>query len=166
MAREMARDLGRNDHSIASSTGSHHGSVSSDSSWDPENEAECSTGRKFPELRDTAKKYGKWNPRATDKDNTDNYYLDTSAIGRAFPDFTQGLDSEDTSVLSVEDGRGARPGNRQRVPSSRVVRQEYSDNVDAVVNVSNYRVMGTPPLADIKYVTWGRIASCMLLTCP
>lgn len=152
LAREMARDLGRNDLSIASSTGSHHGSISSDEdSWDPENEAECSTGRKFPELRDTAKKYGKWNAISADKDNnTDNYYLDTSAIGRAFPDFTQGLDSDISSAFSIEEGRGTKPGVKQRVPSSRVVRQEYSDNVDAVVNISSYRIMGTPPLVDVK----------------
>lgn len=152
LAREMARDLGRNDLSIASSTGSHHGSVSSDEdSWDPENEAECSTGRKFPELRDTAKKYGKWNAVSADKDNnTDNWRLDTSAIGRAFPDFTQGLDSDISSAFSVEEARGTKAGVKQRAPSSRAVRQEYSDNVDAVVNVSNYRIMGTPPLGDMK----------------
>jgi hypothetical protein len=63
LIREMARDLNRHDHSCASSTGSHHGTVSDDSTidFDPENEAIMSTrqmdlniSQRLPELRDPA----------------------------------------------------------------------------------------------------------------
>ncbi|KAG4444408.1 hypothetical protein IFR05_000173 [Cadophora sp. M221] len=112
-----------NDRSFASSTGSKHGSISSASSssskhgtvsrdsttrsteFDPErDEALVSTQRmdfdvsqKLPQLRDTARKYGRWAPR-----KHDDFKINTSAIGRAFPDFTQG----DTELsLSIEQPR-------------------------------------------------------------
>jgi len=112
------------DRSYASSTGSNHGTVSSSSSgtgssrhgtisgdstrstdFDPErDEALMSTQRmdfdvsqKLPQIRDTARKYGRWAPR-----RTDDFKINTSAIGRAFPDFTQG----DTEMsLSIEQPR-------------------------------------------------------------
>ncbi|KAH6720781.1 centrosome microtubule-binding domain of Cep57-domain-containing protein [Leptodontidium sp. MPI-SDFR-AT-0119] len=109
-----------NDRSFASSTGSKHGSISSASSskhgtvsrdsttsteFDPErDEALVSTqamdfdvSQKLPQLRDTARKYGRWAPR-----KHDDFKINTSAIGRAFPDFTQG----DTELsLSIEQPR-------------------------------------------------------------
>ncbi|KAH7327226.1 centrosome microtubule-binding domain of Cep57-domain-containing protein [Rhexocercosporidium sp. MPI-PUGE-AT-0058] len=109
-----------NDRSFASSTGSKHGSISSASSskhgtvsqdstrsteFDPErDEALVSTQRmdfdvsqKLPQIRDTARKYGRWAPR-----KQDDFKINTSAIGRAFPDFTQG----DTELsLSIEQPR-------------------------------------------------------------
>ena len=53
--------------------------------------------QKLPQIRDTARKYGRWAPR-----RTDDFKINTSAIGRAFPDFTQG----DTEMsLSIEQPR-------------------------------------------------------------
>ncbi|KAL2061351.1 hypothetical protein VTL71DRAFT_7624 [Oculimacula yallundae] len=118
-------NLKRSDRSFASSTGSKHGSVtgsvsskhgssqhgtiSRDSTrstdFDPErDEALVSTQRmdfdvsqKLPQLRDTARKYGQWQPR-----KQEDFKINTSAIGRAFPDFTQG----DTELsLSIEQPR-------------------------------------------------------------
>lgn len=110
-----------NDRSFASSTGSKHGTVSTSSigsrhgtvsgdstrstDFDPErDEALMSTQRmdfdvsqKLPQIRDTARKYGRWAPR-----KTEDFKINTSAIGRAFPDFTQG----DTEMsLSIEQPR-------------------------------------------------------------
>ncbi|KFY35624.1 hypothetical protein V494_05745 [Pseudogymnoascus sp. VKM F-4513 (FW-928)] len=148
LIREMARDLNRHDHSCASSTGSHHGTVSDDSTmdFDPENEAIMSTrqmdlniSQRLPELRDTAKKYGRWNGN---RQQTNEFVINTSAIGRAFPDFSQG-GSSDESSFHVEVGRGAK--TRQRVPS-RVPQTEYSDNIDSpVVSIGDFKILSTPP---------------------
>lgn len=148
LIREMARDLNRHDHSCASSTGSHHGTVSDDSTmdFDPENEAIMSTrqmdlniSQRLPELRDTAKKYGRWNGN---RQQTNEFVINTSAIGRAFPDFSQG-GSSDESSFHVEVGRGAK--TKQRVPS-RVPQTEYSDNIDSpVVSIGDFKILSTPP---------------------
>ncbi|KFZ14660.1 hypothetical protein V501_03133 [Pseudogymnoascus sp. VKM F-4519 (FW-2642)] len=148
LIREMARDLNRHDHSCASSTGSHHGTVSDDSTidFDPENEAIMSTrqmdlniSQRLPELRDTAKKYGRWNGN---RQQTNDFIINTSAIGRAFPDFSQG-GSSDESSFHVEVGRGTK--TRQRVPS-RVPQTEYSDNIDSpVVSIGDFKILSTPP---------------------
>lgn len=107
----MARDVSRHSDSVASSTGSKHGTVSPDSTlstdFNPErDEALVSTiqldtqsSQKLPHIRDTAKKCGRWAPRPQT-----TYVVDTSAIGRAFPDFSGGVSSDDN--ISVEIGRG------------------------------------------------------------
>src|ERR1700722_16235083 len=100
LIREMSRDLNKTNHSCASSTGSHHGTVSDStvSDFDPENEAVMSTrqldlnlSQRLPALRDTAKKYGRWNGG-----RQQDFAINTSAIGRAFPDFSQGGSSDDS----------------------------------------------------------------------
>lgn len=169
---EMARDLGRNEDSIASSTGSNHGTVSDDStltesvigqtqqsqqpkqtdcfddsdsmSFHPErDEAINSTGQfntsyshKLPELRDTAKKYGRWAPRPAQV----SYVIDTSAIGRAFPDFSGGMSSDDD--LSREIGRG------KTVRTTNELSIRYTENPDhpdsPVVTLDNVQILNTP----------------------
>ncbi|RFU26403.1 hypothetical protein B7463_g9927, partial [Scytalidium lignicola] len=140
----MSRDINKTFNSAASSTGSFHGTVSADTTmdFDPENEAIMSTrqidnlSQKLPQLRDTAKKYGRWAPRPSQDD-----IINTSAIGRAFPDFSQGDSSDDN--MSVEVGRGAK--TRQRTPS-RGPRLEYSDNIDSpVVTIGDFQILKTPP---------------------
>lgn len=167
LIRELARDLKTNkaDHSYASSTGSRHGTVSSDStmtgkSFNPENEAIHSTGQwnfsynpaqydftfeqnqsqnvsqKLPQLRDTAKKSSRWSTARQEP-----FIINTSALGQAFPDFSQGGSSEDD--MSVEVGRG--PSTRPRV-ASRGPQPQYSDNIDSpVVRIRDFEVRGTPP---------------------
>lgn len=113
--------------------------------FDPENEAIMSTRRmdldfsqKLPEIRDTAKKVGRWNGGR----QTNDFVINTSAIGRAFPDFSQGGSSDD-STFHIEVGRGAK--TRQRTPS-RMPRVEYSDNVDSpVVSIGDFKILSTPP---------------------
>lgn len=146
LIREMARDLNRHDHSVASSTGSHHGTVSDStvSDFDPENEAIMSTrqmdmnSQRLPELRDTAKKYGRWNGG-----RQPDFVINTSAIGRAFPDFSQGGSSDDS--MEIEVGRGAK--TRQRTPTQ-MTRPEYSNNdIDSpIVTIGDFRILNTPPM--------------------
>jgi hypothetical protein len=144
--RGMSQDPNNTNHSCASSTGSHHGTVSDStvSDFDPENEAIMSTrqmdlnfSQKLPELRDTAKKYGRWNGgRQSD------FVINTSAIGRAFPDFSQGGSSDDS--MSIEVGRGAK--TRQRT-SSQQTRPQYSNNIDSpVVTIGDFQILSTPPM--------------------
>ena len=80
---------------------------------DIDNDASLSTrqidnlAQKLPELRDSAQKYKKPFPLKREAE----YYIDTSAIGRAFPDFSQGSRSLDNSGMSIEVGRGAAKEN-------------------------------------------------------
>ena len=109
--------------SVASSTGSQHGSItlSPDDTtnnctndfnidFDPErDEAICSTleiKRDYkrtiiPELRDTAKKYGRWSPRRPQQE----VIINTSALAQAFPDFSQPGTPNDTFSLEAPRGR-------------------------------------------------------------
>jgi hypothetical protein len=143
LIREMSRDLNRTNHSVASSTGSHHGTVSDStiSDFDPENEAIMSTrqldnSQRLPELRDTAKKYGRWSARPQQ-----DFVINTSAIGRAFPDFSQGGSSDDS--MEIEVGRGAK--TRQRTPS-KIPRAESSDTIDSpAVKLGEFEILSTPP---------------------
>lgn len=156
LAREMARDLNRHDYSVASSTGSHHGTISDDSmDFDPENpdnDVAFSTQRmdydisgKLPQLRDTAKKYGRWSGGSAQQNTTQDFYLNTSAIGRAFPDFSQSGDTDD-SQFSIEQGRGIK--TQKRVSSARTARAEFDDHVNSPpVNMKDFQIMGTPPIS-------------------
>ena len=102
LLREMSYNLNRS-QSVASSTGSNHGTVSPDSTmttnftFNPErDEVFNSTGLfdldrhpHLPNIRDTAKKYGRWTPRQPEIE------FDSSALARAFPNFTQAGPSDD-----------------------------------------------------------------------
>ena len=76
---------------------------------DSNNEASLSTRQiddlapKLPELRASAQKYKRHFPAKREPE----YYIDTSAIGRAFPDFSQGSIPSEESGMSIEVGRGA-----------------------------------------------------------
>lgn len=147
LRREMSRDLDQFNLSIASSTGSCHGTVSTDSTmtdFDPEkDDAIMSTrqlndeySQKLPEIRNTAKKYGRWSPRRPD------FVINTSAIGRAFPDFSQGGSSDDS--MSIELPRG--PKSKQQPSAKNEPLTDYSDNIASspFLNVGSAQVINTP----------------------
>jgi len=146
--------------SVASSTGSQHGSItlSPDDTtnnctndfnidFDPErDEAICSTleiKRDYkrtiiPELRDTAKKYGRWSPRRPQQE----VIINTSALAQAFPDFSQPGTPNDTFSLEAPRGRkGKHPANT--ITSSNL---EYTSDANTpMINLSsNLRLMQTP----------------------
>jgi FtsZ-binding cell division protein ZapB len=146
----MARDLNKTDHSCASSTGSHHGTVSDTSDdFNPDNPDEevfqstqqmnFDLSQRLPELRDTAKKYGRWNGGRQPE-----FAINTSALGRAFPDFSQGGSSDDS--MDIEVGRGAKTRQRGQA-QTQIPRAQYSDDVDSpVVTICNVQILGTPPM--------------------
>ena len=83
--------------------------------FDPDNDEALQSTRQFddvveklPQLRASAQKYSRFNqPRPQSEPD---YAIDTSAIGRAFPDFTQGGNPSDSAPdsgsASIEIGRG------------------------------------------------------------
>ncbi|KAI9766634.1 MAG: hypothetical protein M1840_006445 [Geoglossum simile] len=155
LVREMSRDLNRSSRTDSRAFLSDHGSIpdTTVSDFDPENEALMSTRQlenttnRLPELRVSARKFARRN-------NTDiDFVMDTSAIGRAFPDFTMGGSSDDGSD-SIELGRGGKKAARGpygRGMSSR----EFSSNAPYSVGdesirsskamIGNFEVLSTPP---------------------
>ncbi len=106
------------------------------------------TSQRLPELRASAKKYGRYSRPEPD------FIIDTSAIGRAFPDFSQGGSSSDDLSLSIEIGRGTKKGSKG-TPSRFGRSREFSSNGPAAVGddtfgtekamIGTYEVMFTPP---------------------
>ena len=149
LIREMSRDPGRTRPSSRSSKGSSNKAESTTSDFDPGNEALMSTQRlenttqRLPELRASAQKYGRYNRPEPD------YAINTSAIGRAFPDFSQGGISSDEESMSIEIGRGL-PKGENRKSDSLARSGDYSNIGDNSLDyspamVGNYQVMSTPP---------------------
>ncbi|MCJ1245070.1 hypothetical protein MMC30_002271 [Trapelia coarctata] len=159
LIREMARDLHRTRPASRSSRRSDPMADLTNTTFDPDNEAMMSTQRldddnisqQLPELRNSAKKYGRYNPPEP------SFVIDTSAMGRAFPDFTQaGPSSTDSSSLPVEHGR--QPGNADNGKSRRPGRsrdlsldddEDYSKQFSPCM-IGDYQVMYTPPLTRPK----------------
>lgn len=150
------RDFDQSLQSIASSTGSNHGTISTDSTmttFDPvKDEAIMSTRQMddlsrgethLPQIRDTARKVGRWGPKPPE------FLINTSAIGRAFPDFTQGESSDDS--MSFEIARGPKT---QRNPSNGKIEPltEYSDSVASspVIFHEDFHLITTPKRGQPK----------------
>ena len=134
------------------------------SDFDPENEAIMSTQQldnnvqKLPNLRASAQKFNRFSrpsrPDPTAQSEPD-YAINTSAIGRAFPDFSQVGTSSDEGSMSIEIGRGAKKASsgpiaklgRSREYSSNIQLDLGEDSLDfAAPMIGNYEVTGTPPL--------------------
>lgn len=156
LIREMSKDMNRTRNSSGSSR--HSLDLASPqptvSDFDPENEAIMSTrqldnnAQKFSELRASAQKYSRFTRPEPD------FAINTSAIGRAFPDFSQGGTSSDEDSLSIEIGRGLKKGSNSKAGRA----NEYSSNAQLSLDgdsmdfsapmIGNYEVTGTPPLAQ------------------
>ncbi|MCJ1400305.1 hypothetical protein MMC11_003510 [Xylographa trunciseda] len=150
LIREMSRDLNRTRPASRSSRASNNNAESTKSDFDPENEALMSTRQletntqRLPELRASAQKYGRYSEPEPD------FAINTSAIGRAFPDFSQGGSSSEDESMSIEIGRGlpkSDNGNDAKVGQS----MDFSSNIGgnsmdfSPAMVGNYQVMSTPP---------------------
>jgi hypothetical protein len=99
--------------------------------------------RRLPRIRDTAKKLGRWAPKPQD------FVINTSAIGRAFPDFTQGESSDDS--MSFEVARGAK--TQRNLSNARVEPlTEYSDNIASspIVFHEDFNLITTPKRGQPK----------------
>ena len=161
LLRELSQDLNKTRNLSASARFSQYsGSPDTTStSFDPDNEALVSTRQlensvqQLPELRASAQKYSRFS-RPEPKSELD-YVIDTSAIGRAFPDFTQGGSSSDDASVSIELGRGIKKGSGtisklgrfNRSPTPVKSNQDDSFDFSAPIIDSHY-ITGTPPLAN------------------
>ncbi|SLM33793.1 PPC89 centrosome localisation domain [Lasallia pustulata] len=105
------------------------------------------TAERLPQLRASAQKYRQYTGPESD------YAINTSALGRAFPDFTQSGTPSDDGDISIEVGRGAkksngtisRPGLSREFSSNAAINpDEDSFNFSAPM-IENYEVMSTPP---------------------
>lgn len=160
LIREMSKDMGKTRNSSGSSRHSH-GTASPEptaSDFDPENEAIMSTrqldnhSQQLPELRASAQKYRRFT-QTTEPD----FAINTSAIGRAFPDFSQGGASSEEDSVSIEIGRGAKRGSsgtigmlgRSREFSSNAQLSLDGESMDfSAPMIGNYEVTTTPPLSQ------------------
>jgi len=154
LVREMSRDLNKSNRSDSRAVLSDHGSIpdSTLSDFDPDNEALMSTRQldnttnQLPELRASARKFARRNNADPD------FVMDTSAIGRAFPDFTMGGSSDDGSD-SIELGRGGKKAARG--PYGHGMSREFSSNAPYSVGddsmrsskamIGRFEVLSTPP---------------------
>lgn len=159
LIREMSKDMNRTRNSSGSSR--HSQSAASPeptaSDFDPENEAIMSTrqfdshSQQLPELRASARKYSRFT-RSVEPD----YAINTSAIGRAFPDFSQGGTSSEDDSVSIEIGRGVKKSSSGTIGKLGRSR-EYSSNAQLSLGdgdsmdfsapmIDNYEVTTTPPM--------------------
>ena len=147
----LLREMNRTRHSSSSSRHSQSPQPTL-SDFDPENEAIMSTrqldnnAQKLPELRASAQKYSK--PRFPEAD----YLIDTSALGRAFPDFSQGNSSDDNEI-SIEIGRGAKKNHYGAIGKEQQARDASSD-LD--LNPEDDSLTFKAPLIDNHQVMYSR----------
>ena len=125
--------------------------------FDPENEALSSTrqidnlAQQLPELRATAQKHTPiFKTQRKEEDFAEDYAIDTSAVARAFPDFSQGSSSFDPSPKaespSIEVGRGVKKSTGKPA-NGHLDGNEDTFNSDAPFPIGGgYQVMYTPPL--------------------
>ncbi|KAI9815968.1 MAG: hypothetical protein M1827_001960 [Pycnora praestabilis] len=152
LVRELARDLNRTNRSAASLAGSNQGSThdSSMTDFDPENEALMSTRQletttqRLPELRASAKKFAHYQRPEPD------FVINTSAIGRAFPNFSQGATSSANGSMSIEIGRGmkeSRSASKRLGPSGQQPPIDLGDESfrSSKGMMRNKEVTSTPP---------------------
>lgn len=114
--------------------------------------------QRLPELRTSAQKYNRFGkPQQKEEDYALDYAIDTSAVARAFPDFTQGSSSFEPDSPSIEIGRGAKKSNGGTI--GKLARsEEYSSNAQLDLNEDSfdsskpmsigggYQLMYTPPI--------------------
>ena len=153
LIHEMSKDMNRTRNSSGSSRQSLDlaSPQPTVSDFDPENEAIMSTrqldnnAQQLPQLRTSAQKFSRFTRPEPD------FAINTSAIGRAFPDFSQGGTSLDDDSQSIEIGRGLKKNKEGRL-------NEYSSNAQLSLDgdsmdfsapiIGNYEVTGTPPLTQ------------------
>lgn len=155
LIRDLSKDLNRTRNSSASSRHSQRTASPehTTSDFDPANEAMESTRplenqvQQLPELRASVQKY---NPsyKRKDEDWEQDFAIDTSAVARAFPDFSQGSSGfepyDRSDSPSIEIGRGAKKSKGE--PIGLDVKEASFDS-DAPFSIGGgYQVMYTPPL--------------------
>ncbi|KAH0560052.1 hypothetical protein GP486_003431 [Trichoglossum hirsutum] len=152
----MSRDINKSNRPGSYAMGSDHGSIpdSTVSDFDPDNEALMSTRQfdnttdRFPDLRASVKKSGRRNNPEVD------FVMNTSAIEKAFPDFSMPGSSSDEGSDSVEIGRGGKKAGKGASHGLGASR-EFSSNAPFGVGddsirsskaiIGSFEVLSTPP---------------------
>ena len=102
------------------------------------------TTQNLPQLRASAQKYKRYNQ--VDAPESE-YAIDTSALERAFPDFTQGRASSEDGSMSIEMGRGIKHGSNGKSGRARDYSSIGDDSMDlSIPTVGGYKIMSTPPV--------------------
>ncbi|KAL6716485.1 hypothetical protein ACLMJK_006052 [Lecanora helva] len=156
LIREMSKDMNRTRNSSGSSRHSASPEPTT-SNFDPENEAIMSTrqldnhSQQLPQRLQSAQKYSRRSPSIEP-----DFAINTSAIGRAFPDFSQGGTSSEDDSISIEVGRGIRKnsvgtigklGRSKEHSSHGQLGLDDGDSMDfSAAVVGDYEVTATPPL--------------------
>lgn len=171
---QLFRDLSKDSNRTRNSSGSSQRSQRSASpqpsvsDFNPEKDEALESTRtidahaqRLPELRASAQKYNMFAKRQRkDEDQTQDYEINTSAVGRAFPDFSQGSSAFENGLEpdspSIEIGRGAKKASGEAL--SKLGRsRDFSSNAHLDVNEDSfdsdkpfdigngYQVMYTPP---------------------
>ena len=157
LIRELSRDSRARGSSHSSRASQRDASQNlTTSTFDPENEALMSTQtfpiegteQPLPELHGSAKK-----PSSITGQIDEQYVIDTSALGRAFPEFTSAqFSSSSDDEPSIEIGRGISNKGAKISPNkprksndvSAISLDEDSFDLSAPM-VGEYKVMSTPP---------------------
>ena len=149
LIREMSRDSNKTRRST-SSKGSHDDAGFTTSDFDPENDALMSTrqldnfSQRLPELRASAQKYSRYSRPEPD------YAINTSAIARAFPDFSQGPSSLQDDSISIEIGRGLKDGEKEEHGRSSVAGHDMDFSL---AMSSNYQPKDQSPKQPLRTAT-------------
>ena len=105
------------------------------------------TTQQLPELRASAQKYARYT-----RPEEPSYVIDTSAMIRAFPDFTQAGTSSDDGSMSIEIGRGVKDGANVVIDKPIRTREHSMNEAPGDSSfefsppmIGNYQVMYTPP---------------------
>lgn len=98
------------------------------------------TNPNLPELRDTAKKYARWQPK-----RQDSIVINTSAIGRAFPEFSESF-SDDSMEIELPRGNNS---NHKHQSSNRFYHADYSGS-PVVTLGSHIQISTTPKKNDLR----------------
>ena len=158
LIREMSKDMKKTRSSSESSRRSKNplSPEPTTSDFDPENEAMISTrqldsnSQHLPELHVGASKSSRYT-RSLEPDHA----INSSTIGRAFPDFSQGGTSSEDDSASIEIGRGFQKRSSRGTIGKLGRSREYSSNAQvsleedsidlSVPMIDNYEVTTTPP---------------------
>ncbi|KAK4692475.1 hypothetical protein P7C71_g4741, partial [Lecanoromycetidae sp. Uapishka_2] len=173
--RDLSKDSNRTRNSSESSRHSQptESSPPSVSDFNPEKDEALESTRTMadqaqhlPELRASAQKYNMFAKiQRKDEDREQDYDINTSAVARAFPDFSQGSSAFDDGLEpdspSIEIGRGAKMANgaiigkpgrsREYSFNAQLDTNEDSFNSDKPFDIGDgYQVMYTPPIRSRK----------------
>ncbi|OJD17471.1 hypothetical protein AJ78_02444 [Emergomyces pasteurianus Ep9510] len=110
------------------------------SDFDPDHEALVSTRQLDTDHRQPLPKRAKRHDAPAEPESEPDFAIDTSALQRAFPDFSDASSSDEEGDVSVEIGRG---GNKHS--------QRLDDSRDSVMSVDDSRYSASPAIRGDRF---------------